>query len=228
MTQISDLSIGSKLGQYEFSSGAFLTDSSGNGRTLTNTNGVTQISNGKYGSAADFGTNNTSKQLERSEDIWGGTALSFAAWVKPHNFNDVVVPFDYHSDAGTLKQLYCYATSSTNLTLQQFKVGIEYSTVSATVSWTAGKWHHVAYTLSGAGGTGKIYFNGDEVGSQGFASGNGNVGQADFWAIGRYSSNYYDGVVDDVLYTSDVLTATEISDLAYSPPDQRGDYAFFM
>lgn len=201
------------LAHYEFNSGALTTDSSGNSRTLTNTNTVGEIASGKYGYAADFGTSNSNKEFKRTEDIWANGALSFACWVKKNTASDVGGYFSC-DEAGTKKELGLESSGSANLQGRIFRVGVGYDTVSATVSWNTG-WNHVALTLTtGAGGTMKIYFNGVEVGSGSVTDASGTIAQTDQYRIGYYDGQYFEQYMDDVAFFSDVLTAAEIKELA--------------
>lgn len=214
MTRVVDTAIGSKLAHYKFDSGALVTDSSGNSRTLTNENSVGQTT-GKYEEAADFGSSNTNKRFSRNEDIWNNGALSFAAWIKRANTSD---PHGFFSavDTGVDKQLGMVA-NATQLQGRIFRVGVGYDTISANVNWDT-LWHHIALTLTtGAGGTLKIYLDGEEVGTGSVTNASGSVNQGELYQIGYWDGSWMEGLMDDVLFTNDVLTPAEIAELASDP-----------
>lgn len=221
MTQLNETSLdsdGNLLAHYVFNSGALTTDSSGNSRTLTNNNTVGETSSGKYGYAADFGTTNTNKYFSRAEDIWANGAFSFAAWTRKNATSDAGGYFSAH-DAGTDKQLGLTSTGASDLTGRIFRVGVGYDTIDDTgVTWTT-NWHHVALTLTtGAGGTLKIYFDGVEVGTGSVTDASGSTPQSDLYEIGRYDGGYFEQYMDDAAFFSDVLTESEIQELASTPP----------
>lgn len=203
---------GNLLAHYVFNSGALTTDSSGNSRTLTNNNTVGEIASGKYGYAADFGNPNTNKYFSRAEDIWAGDASSVALWWYPLSTDKQEIW--YFDEATEKKQLYCYYDSGI-LYFQQYRVGVDYDTVSASVTVNTNRWYHVASTFAGDGGAMKLYLDGVEVASGTATAGNGTIAQNDLMEIGRGpSSSEVEGYLDDVAFFSDVLTAAEVKELS--------------
>lgn len=219
MTQLTDTSLdgnGNLLAHYEFNTGALVTDSSGNSRTLTNNNTVGETASGKYGYSTDFGTVNSDKYFNRAEDIWNNGAFSFVAWVKKNATSDVSGFFSCN-EADTDKQLGLHSTGATNLTGSINRVGVGYDTISGTATWTTG-WHHVALTLTtGVGGTLKTYFDGVEVGTGSVTNASGTTPQGDDTRVGYYDGQYFEQYMDDAAFFSDVLTPAEIKELAQEP-----------
>jgi hypothetical protein len=80
-----------------------------------------------------------------------------------------------------------------------------------------GVWHHVAFTL--AGGTGRLYFDGAEIGSGAMTHRPSDIqldGDAHAW-IGRSTfpvDPYLDAAIDDLRISCRAYTANEISQLA--------------
>jgi len=218
MTKLTDTSLdgnGNLLAHYEFDSGALVTDSSGNSRTLTNNNTVGETASGKYGYGADFGDPNTDKDFSRAEDIWANGAASFVCWAKRTNITDTM-GFMLLNDAATMKQLYLYVTSA-NLAAAIYRVGEGYDTVT-TATPPDTKWHHYALTLTtGAGGTMLTYLDGVQLGTKVVTNSSGSVGQADQYKVGIDAGNRMEGLMDDVAFFNDVLTPAEIKELAYVP-----------
>jgi len=88
----------------------------------------------------------------------------------------------------------------------QWVVQIWNNDISFSVSGSKNTWTHFALTYDGTDI--KVYVNGDLVTTQSRAL---TTDSANFY-IGRWSNNYFDGQIDEVLVYNDVRTQTEIQD----------------
>jgi hypothetical protein len=132
-----------------------------------------------------------------------GSAITVEAWIYPSNLTGTHTIAAKYGGSG---QGFLFETSGTGLK------GTVYLSASTTVTagtLSTGMWHHVAMTWI-AGGSITLYVNGISVGTSGTTSAGTYVSNNENLMIGDYSSNYWNGSIDEVRIWNDVRTATEI------------------
>ena len=203
---------------FEFESGALTTDSSGQGKTLTNNNTVGE-GTGKFGGAADFSTSNSNKYLSIADNLGiTGGAITMALWVKIGAEPSSTVAYElvsqssltnrvqnrifYYNNSGTY-QLY-FQRAKSNVSAQEFSVNI--SALGTSI------YHQIVYSYDGTNLRG--YLDGAYVGVIA-ASGNGNDLATDLFNIGRgtVQTNYSSCLIDEVAVFSVALSADQIKEL---------------
>lgn len=190
-----------------------LTDSSGNGNTLTNNNSVT-FPAAKFGNGADLGASNTNKALTTTNSLnVNGGAISVLAWIKLYSTGGTLLS---HANAGTaVEERIDY--DGTTLSFERFRVGIAHDNFAITTTLGTG-WHHFGLTYDGA--TVRGYLDGNPMGNVS-SSGSGNTSPNTGFALGGLiqpggtfldATRYSSAVFDEVLITSANLTAKQIKE----------------
>lgn len=186
-----------------------LDESSGNAAdnvgsfTLTNTDAT--YSTGKINNGAVF--NGSSAKLVTSSDLT--TPKSISAWVKKTTNGG---EDDIFAKWYTAKQDLVFWTDATG------QVGIYANAFgenfNTTITLTTGVWYHVCYVNKIDGTNSKIFINGVEAASAtGTTLSNSTSINASIGANSAESSNYFDGMIDEVGIWSRALTADEVSQL---------------
>lgn len=202
---------------YRFESGALTTDSSGNGKTLTNNNSVASAS-GVFGGSASLGaTNSTNKCFTVNTSPISGSNAPFTliGWFKfnavannayfintSETATDTFTRFDWHQPTSVLR-------------FYRVRNGIGQDGPTYSFTPTVGTWYHLAMTYNGS----KIYgyVNGSVV-ATGTSTGNGSVNQPfDGLCIGSdpqsetTSTSTLD--YDDLAVFNTALTSDQIKEL---------------
>lgn len=185
-------------------------DSSGNGKTLTN-NSVS-YSAGKINNAGNF--NGSNGQFSRSDMGLAPGFISISFWVKPTslptsgnfmsmiaryaNFGTYGYDFRLHNDAGTQKI--------------QFTTGATYTVTSSTTLSTS-VWSHLAVTADGSNMY--LYLNGSQIATSAVSTlGSENI---DFFIgainYGAGIQRYFNGSIDEVGIWSRALSGAEVTQL---------------
>jgi len=146
-------------------------------------------------------------------------AFTAAAWVRPAQAGNWARIFDFGDDT----QRYLYLTARNGGGVPRFAITANWAGAEQGINGTAAlpldEWSHLAVTI--AGGTGRLYVNGVQVGVNTAMTVNPAVlGPLRNNWLGR--SNYagdpiYAGGLDDVNIWSRALNATEIADLQTGP-----------
>lgn len=226
--EIKDLKLAtdaSILAYYRFSAGALTTDSSGNNITLTNNGTVGSSTAGKFSGCADFGSSNTSKYFSYADDFGrNGQTVSISLWFKKTNASDNC-EFFFLSDSTTNTQLYGYSPDGSTISVQRYRTGVAYETITKTTTMDT-NWHHFCVTMSnsGSGGPMILYYDGINVGNTTVAGTSGNVPQGDNFYIGLGPGNYTKGYIDDVAVYARVLSFDEVSSIYNAGPSMMGDF----
>lgn len=129
-----------------------LTDSSGNGNTLTNNGGVT-FSTGKIGYAADFGSNYLSTSGNLGQNTGSGFSLSI--WFKKTNENNNVIA---SSEVSDFNGWFISANNNNNIYFLA-GTGGSWSTFNTLGTYITNAWTHLVITAS-SGGNVSYYING--------------------------------------------------------------------
>jgi hypothetical protein len=197
---------GSLAAYYAAESGSLLVDSSGNGRTLTLTGGVTSVA-GKVGNAADFpggafGSGNGHLEIPAAT-VAGVSALSCCGWFKLDTLGTIDLrPIFAFSDAGANNLFYFTPAnnSSTNRPLVVGKFGgVQYS-AALTTAFVTGTWYFFGVAFSAKGLFLYIgYGQADFQGASASTSGNGTINYTTN-NLGKHVTNLgplLDGQIDE-------------------------------
>lgn len=166
-------------------------DSSGNGRTLTN-NGNVSFASGKIGNAAVF---NGSNQLQVTNPISEGAEYSIAGWVNFANFDSLQYVFSFGNDMGVL---YHNGVSPAEVIITP-QVG---SYVGAGTP-SANEWHFIYAYRKSDGEYGISIDNGSLI--------TGNAGETYYGTF--QIGHLLNGLMDAVGIWNRALTTQEISEL---------------
>jgi len=209
-----------------------LNDKTANGNTLTNINGVTEVTSSlpfaQSTSAADF-ENTSSQYLSITDAAQTGldlaTTFTIEAWVKPESaplsgdtwyivskddFTNRSYSFFYRNAGGTLR-LTASALNTTNEDAYHWDIDLG-----------TGTWKHLALTCDvgqASATTFELFLNAVSQGN-GSADSSANISSitnsSAIFAIGSggdlASIRYFDGQMDEVRIWNDIRTSTEISD----------------
>lgn len=208
----------SLVAYYKLDSGALTTDSVGS-FTLTNTNSVGE-GTAKLGTAsADFGTANTNKRLQISNDLGtDGASITMSFWVKMNTeIGSGIQSFVQHGGATSFVNDwvgYDYNAGTRRLGWNRQKQNVSNNTFYYNVTLGTTNWHHIVYTYDGT--TMKGYYNGIEVVSQAL-SGNGISVAIDSFTIGHDLGQVYAGyasaLIDEVGVWTRAITGNEVLNL---------------
>ena len=168
---------------------------------------------GQQGQALRFNGTNTFVQLP--EDVVGGSAFTFAAWVKWEGGSNWQRIFDFGNGTNS----YMFLTPSNGSSL---RFGIRNGGSEQRVETTAlpvGQWAHVAVTLGG--GVARIYVNGS------LAAVNTSVSLtpasldlvSNYLGDSQFSADpLFKGTLDEVLIADTALTPSQVAGLATNRP----------
>lgn len=194
-------------------------DSSGNGHNLADfDNAPAYTSAGKVGGAASFDGSTQGYQVQNY--IFPEGDFSFALWVKPDEVSPLVI-----RSHGTSSGFAITMVSSEYRFWTYHTSGIGDSWLGSGSSPVLGEWQHLAMTFDPTSGpdattgnyigTMKIYVDGVLVNTKTDAE-----YDAESWNdldIGRRSTEYFDGSMDELVIYDHTLTANEISVLVPEP-----------
>lgn len=189
---------------YEFESGALTTDSSGNGKTLTNNNTATE-GTGKYGGGAVF--NGTDESLTIAEDFGIGTTnWTLSVWAKPSSSSQVGGVVALGNGGSNGFSIYQgNGSGSAGNKIDGHLHGVVW--LPSGVDWTGTDFNHVVMTRDTT--TTRIYVNGVHRNSTTATPGAPN----DVFEIGKMNTGYWAGSIDEVAIFSTALSADQIKEL---------------
>lgn len=192
--------------------GALTTDSSGNGKTLTNNNSVAE-GTGKFTGGADNGTA-TTKYLGIAEDlgIAGNGDLSISLWLKLNEeigTSGLWVLATHRSTSGADRYFQIQYQDFAGIH-KVMVVPSSASSISAPVALGTSNWHHIVATRSATTGYSQLYLDGAYIGR--VANGAITAGQ-NISYIGSDGSNGTKGIFDDTAFFNKVLSADEVKEL---------------
>jgi hypothetical protein len=175
-------------------------DISGNGNHAVFTNAPTKNADDRgysFNGSSNYLTITNSSSLA----ITNSVTMSF--WVKPNALSGNI-PLIFKSAS----EYYVWLHTSGNIEWKT--VGLSDETLEVSTSnLSLYKWNHLVFTYNGA--TKRILINGNEIASEA-ATGNITGGSNDI-IIGRFSSDYYDGLASNVKIWNEGLTPLQIKDL---------------
>jgi len=193
-------------------------DSSSNNNHLTETSGTIPFVTGKIGKAGDFELDDT-EWLEIADASQVGLdpagSFSIAAWVNPEsaNINRVIVG----KDVAGARQYALIIDAANKIYVLVFNAAQAYTESTATTALGTATWYHVAVTYQYIGaGTSKInlYLNGASDRAEITNAIGPVVNTATAFRIGARefggAENYFDGLIDEVIFWNTNLTAAEV------------------
>jgi len=192
---------------YRFESGALTTDSSGNGKTLTNNNTCTETT-GKYGGGVAV---NGSNQYLTISDVFGlvATNWSIALWAKTDTASKFGFLVNIGEIGGTdgfgiIQNNNVNSTAGNYISVILNNVAFEnFSTQFPDTT----NYHHIVVTRDSS--TLRLYVNGAYKGS----SVDSPIAPTGVTAIGSNGASYFDGNIDDVAIFGTALSADQIKEL---------------
>jgi len=200
---------------YRFESGALTTDSSGNGKTLTQTGTVSSSAGGQFGNDADatFGTANNLISTPLTVAIGTGD-VSITCWFKKNGApSPTFIPAAIASvgDIGGTGERFSICTNKTTgyASLQGYD-GTNNPTASSTVNVCDNAWHFLVYTRTGNDQI--LYVDGSSAAT--VSTTFGDVAGTKF-GVGITIADEEVGaaLVDDATVFNRLLTATEVANL---------------
>src|SRR3989344_4660568 len=217
----------SLVGHWKFdeTSGTVASDSSGNNKTGTLTNGPTWTT-GKINSALNF--DGTDDYVNLGNMNVSGSGITIAAWVKADSFSSAIDTRFISKANSTSEQGHYWMLGQTNSGGDKLRFRLKAGGSTQTLIASSGDlplntWFHAIATYDGS--TMRLYKDGIEVGSV------AKLGTIDIDTtipanIGRNpdGSNHMDGAMDDVRIYNRALTVSDIQALyAYTggPPDTQ-------
>lgn len=181
-------------------------DSSNNGKTLTNTGTVTYTT-GKINNGPTFDSSN--KRLGRTSDNMGYTTTSsntWSFWVNPTTLSGYML--DNYTQSGGQRRAIVYIDGSAS----KFRTYLSgYDNPATGPTLTAGNWYHVA--LVNSAGTYTLYVNGVSYGTQGSGTSGGALDQFAFGAASDSWGANANAKFDEVSLWSRSLSSAEVANL---------------
>ncbi len=203
-----------------------LSDSSGNGFTLTNV-GSTPLNPAKFGSGADFGTGNATKFLAQYTNIGiNGGAVTIAVWVKINAEPALNTQYDLISEGGTLSGFevsnhiwYQDSGGVKSILFTRLRQGIAWDGPTYAITLGTTNWYYIVYTYDGTNIRG--YVNNALVAGPTAASGTGNNNYGEqgtrigarVWTNGASSALFSSAIVDEARFYNRVISSAEMSNL---------------
>lgn len=192
---------------------------------LTNTGSVT-FNAGQVNNAADFGTNNSTKDLETTNSLGiNGGNMSMSFWLNISTAPGTNITYVVAEQANTGTQVEYIVHYLDNAGTKQMKWirgrhGIANDILTVNTTLTVGTWYHIVLTYDGTNVEGWI----NNV-SQGTvaSSGNGSAGSTTGFGLGfQYVGGgaFTSGLIDEVGVWGKKLSNTEIADLYNSGSGQ--------
>lgn len=232
-TEVLELYQGMTLGEYAGAGSAITkglwhlngnsTDSSGNGKNLTN-NGTAVIgaTSGKFGGGVTLVQ--TSSQYLSIDDNLGidGGIATFSCWVKPvsqpslNNLNNILFQGTSGNDIFYIIG-YENIAGVYNVQFNRSKPCVANQSTDITYTLSNGVWYHLVMTYDGTYLRG--FVNGQQITTDFAASGYGTCG-ANVFYLGidhaKSAGRYFDGVIDEVI----------VENVAWSPEKIKKYYTF--
>lgn len=189
------------------------TDDSGSGFSVAAYGDApTFVDAGKFGGAANF--NGSSQGYARSSDILIQKAFTLSLWLKPNTQSPLVLR-SWSSNGGAGIAMI---TGGFRFVTYYYNAGIKLTYVDGPAKWSSDRWMHIAMSFEPKINYGtydegilRVYANGILVNTKTNA-----LCSAHLWlgmSIGRHTSSYFNGSLDDVALFDTVLTDEQIYDL---------------
>lgn len=178
------------------------------GKTLANNN-TTPFVAGKLNNAADLEQGSSQYFQRTNGGDFDPTSGSISVWVKKESNDGTDMIISTYTNAASGG--FYLRVASTGI--PNFGMGNGTNQISATTSLTIGTWFHIVVTWSPAGK--KIYINGIAEGTSTTAE-TMTAGDGSGLSVGRdgkFSADYFDGLIDELGFWSRELTGDEVTAL---------------
>jgi len=186
-------------------SGATAYDDSSNDNDLA-ISGASWTTSGKFGNALSFDGTNDQATTSDSTSLNITGSLSIAAWVKATDFSTTTLQWLVHKDSGSAGYGFGFGSTTNDLFLSID--GTKYES-SANFSLTNNTWHHLGVSLSGTSTT--FYIDGQQLGNVvNGANAPPASATATILRIGSDGTNYFSGILDEIMIYNYARTALEI------------------
>lgn len=203
---------------YKFDTGAFTTDSSGQGFTLTNVGSVAEVA-GKYGTAAEFdGTNYLYGSTDAGQEPFNGaTTWNACAWISLDNYTSDQAFL--HKQASTFVGFRVIIRPGVPRDILVTAGSTNMGFALPSGAFTDTTWHHVTVRLS-SGNQFRVYLDGEQLGNLTRTTTYTNAGSTALH-IGRSSlsaAGFLYGRIDDlaIYRNTRLLDRGEIYNMVYS------------
>ncbi|MEO7100571.1 MAG: LamG-like jellyroll fold domain-containing protein, partial [Luteolibacter sp.] len=203
--------------RFDQTSGATVTDTTGNGWNGTLVGGST-FTAGKINNAVSL-SGSTNYATLPTGVIAGLGDCTFSVWVKPNSFTSFARIFDFGT--GTTNYMFLtpqYTTTAPNAAKPRFAIrtpSVGEQFINSSIALTANAWNHIAVTFSG--NTATLYINGAVAGtnaamtltpsSLGFTTQN-------YLGKSQFPDPYFNGALDEFQIYNSTLSPSEISAVA--------------
>jgi len=190
-----------------------LTDSTGNGYTLTNNNSVTLNATGKLGGAADFTSGNTNKTLSNATELGiSGTTYTIDMWISKYSVTTYGQGHWIINAPAADRRLYGYYENSGGASLRFAHEGTSNTQFNSAISWSNNQWLKNTQTFDGT--TLRGYNNGASGGST-TPTGLSTVVNATF-RLGSHQADvapslYWQGLIDEARVANSTHSANWIT-----------------
>lgn len=200
--------------KFDESSGATVTDSSGNGNTGTIVGGVTRTA-GMFGEALSFdgSTGMINGGSPGTGFPVGGSARTISAWVKitnPATTDNAILHYGTYGGSPPAVNFHLFVTGSGSKV--GFGNGYGFGVIQGTTSIADGQWHNVVGVYEGTGtNIARIYVDGVQQ-SSGTLTTAPNTGTATPWRIGNFMAGggAFRGLMDDVRIYNRALSPADL------------------
>ena len=188
------------------------TDSSGNGRTLTNNNSVA-FNAAKFSNGADFGASGNTKSLSIGSALGYSANITMSCWVKLNteitSSYYVFLNLDHLTTRVAFRMYYDYNSGTRRLYFGRTKLGVADNLVLYNQTLGTTNWNHFLMTYDGSNC--RVYMNGNLFGTVA-SSGNGTFTSfTDNFSIGNTKTTYQNGhIIDEVIVENRAWSASEI------------------
>ncbi len=189
-----------------------LTDSTGNGYTLTNNNSVTLNATGKLGGSADFTSGNTNKTLSTATDVGKSlTSYTYDMWLNKYSVTAYGQGPWTMNDATTRRE-YMYYENSGGASMRFAHEGLTSTQVNVATSWANSTWHKVTQTWDNT--TVRTYVDAT-AGTTFTPTGNTSITTSTL-RLGSHQADvapslYWQGLIDEFRVTDTTQTANWIT-----------------
>jgi len=206
----------SALGENE----TYVLDVSGNGNNGTAVGNANPTSSGKYQGAFEF--DGDGDQINIGDlSVTKNLPFTVCAWFKANNYDDhdgLINKYESGSWNGfnlffdeSPKLCSWYPRDGSNYVAIALEEGV--GTVSCP-SVSTGKWYHAAVVVNTTGMY--MYINGSKVQEAGWTGSAGGTTETTIMNFGNYTSNYFNGTIDEVMIFNRSLSPSEIQQLYFT------------
>lgn len=178
-------------------------------------NNTVGFTTGLLANACDFNSSNSEYLSIIDADQIGlePTSFTISAWAKQVSSKQLSVVGKYYTgNSGIYSYLMAFNADTTQHSYNGVTNGSSYDELTGSISLVVGTWYHLVFTYDGATKEMKSYINGTLGGSitgihtLSYSTGNFAIGHG-------YSTNYFNGYIDEITFFDTALSSGDISTL---------------